>query len=233
MLTVASTAGASTPPTCAVADVPTPLNSYDDYPYTLLDTAFALPPEYEPPDLVRVSQAFPASYDGGGELLVRSVMIADLSALLREAEMAGVRFAVQSAYRSYAYQERTFLYWVERDGYEAAIASSARPGHSEHQLGTAIDMRSLDGPPAWDLEDWALTPEGAWLEENAYRFGFVMSYPRGSADVTCYVYEPWHYRYVGRELAADVRASGVTPREYMWRLHEAMAGIPTGEEGAE
>ena len=71
---------------------------------------------------------------------------------------------------------------------------------------------------AWDLDDWAATPEGAWLAENAWRFGFVMSYPRGKEAVTCYLYEPWHYRYLGRELAARVRASGLAPREYLWVL---------------
>jgi len=62
------------------------------------------------------------------------------------------------------------------------------------------------------------TPAGAWMAEHAWEFGFVMSYPRGSFAQTCYDYESWHYRYVGRALAADIRASGLTPREFLWRL---------------
>jgi D-alanyl-D-alanine carboxypeptidase len=94
--------------------------------------------------------------------------------------------------------------------------SSARAGHSEHQLGTALDFRSARGPDPWDLEDWGATPEGRWLAENAHRFGFVMSYPAGQESVTCYIYEPWHYRYVGREVAQEVMASGLTLREWLW-----------------
>lgn len=214
-------ARAETLPACTVDDRPALVTGYDDHALTVLDTVFALPADYVPPDLVPVSRAFPPTYDGGGQLLVREVIIDDLAAMLRDAEAAGVRLAVQSAYRSYDYQASTFKYWVDRDGYEAALASSARPGHSEHQLGTAIDLRSYSGPPAWELEDWAATPEGAWVAANAHIYGFVMSYPKGMSDVTCYVYEPWHYRYVGRETAAATHRSGLTPREYLWLALQA------------
>ncbi len=221
-------------PACAVDDRPAPATGYDDYALTVLDTVFALPSDYEPPDLVPASRAYPASYDGGGQHLVRAVLLDDLTALLRDAEASGVRLAVQSSYRSYDYQVSTFQYWVDRDGYAAALASSARPGHSEHQLGTAIDFRSYSGPPAWDVPDWALTPEGAWLAANAHLYGFVMSYPQGEAATTCYVYEPWHYRYVGRETAAAIHRSGLTPREYLWLEQQAeperRAG-PAGDAG--
>ena len=102
----------------------------------------------------------------------------------------------------------TFDYWVSVGGYEQALRTSARAGHSEHQLGTAIDVTSEGGAPPWEYADWATTPAGAWMAANAWRYGFVMSYPRGAYDVTCYDYEPWHYRYVGRDLAAEITASG-------------------------
>lgn len=230
-LLLASSSLAEPLPACAVDDRPALATGYDEYALTVLDTVFALTPDYEPPDLVRASTAFPASYDGGGQHLVRAVVIDDLAAMLRDAEAAGVRLAVQSAYRSYAYQVSTFQYWVDRDGYDAALASSARPGHSEHQLGTAIDFRSYSGPPAWDLADWAETPEGAWLAANAHLYGFVMSYPRGEAETTCYVYEPWHYRYVGRETSAAIHGSGLTPREYLWLALQAELERRAGPAG--
>ena len=100
---------------------------------------------------------------------------------------------------------------------EQALKESARPGHSEHQLGTALDFRSAAGPPAWELDDWAQTPAGAWMAEHAPRFGFVMSYPRGEEETVCYAYESWHYRYVGRDVARTVRESGLTLREWLWQ----------------
>lgn len=198
-------------PACTYEDRETPLSGPGDWPYTLLDTVYALPADYAPDDLVSVNEAGFAS-----GLPVRQLIVADLTALKNAADAAGVALEVQSAYRSYSYQESTFAYWAEREGYEAALTSSARPGHSEHQLGTALDFRSADGPPPWDLDDWRATPEGAWLAENAHRFGFVMSYPAGQEETTCYIYEPWHYRYLGREVAQMVAESGVTLREWLW-----------------
>ena len=199
-------------PECGYEDRPASLTSYDDWPDTLLDTLYALPEDYAPSDLESVTSLGV----GTDALQLRSLVMPDLKALLRAAEAAGMGLEVQSAYRSYGYQKQTFDYWTAQDGYDAALKSSARPGHSEHQLGTALDFRSADGPPAWDLDDWATTPEGAWLQEHAAEFGFVMSYPKGKEALTCYIYEPWHYRYVGREEAAAVAASGLTLREWLW-----------------
>ena len=199
-------------PPCTYEDRPAALTGYDRWPYTLLDTLYALPGSYAPEDLVPLEDAGV----GTPEMQIRAVVMDDLQALLAAAEAAEITLEVQSAYRSYSYQESTFAYWVEQNGLDAALKTSARPGHSEHQLGTALDFRSADGPPAWDLEDWLETPEGAWLAENAARFGFVMSYPANQETITCYSYEPWHYRYVGRDAAAAVADSGLTLREWLW-----------------
>jgi D-alanyl-D-alanine carboxypeptidase len=137
------------------------------------------------------------------------------------ARNAGARLAVQSAYRSYANQKATFDYWVRVAGYATALQESARAGHSEHQLGTTLDFRSYSGSAPWNYSDWATTKAGAWLKANAWKYGFIMSYPKGKSAVTCYAYEPWHYRYVGRDVAAKVRASKLTLREYLWRQQTA------------
>ena len=101
---------------------------------------------------------------------------------------------------------------------------SARPGHSEHQLGTAIDFRSADdATPPWQLDDFADTDAGGWLRDHAWEYGFVLSYPRGEAAETCYSYEPWHFRYVGRDIARAVHDSGETLRRYLWE-HYASGG---------
>jgi D-alanyl-D-alanine carboxypeptidase len=152
--------------------------------------------------------------------------MADLKAMATAARAAGARLAVQSAYRSYATQRSTFSYWVSQSGYAAAIKSSARAGHSEHQLGTTVDFRSYGGSAPWYYRDWGTTKAGAWLRNNAWKYGFVMSYPKGKTAVTCYAYEPWHFRYVGRTTAAAIRASKLTPREYLWRQQTTPAPTP-------
>ena len=195
-------------PECRYDDVPSFHQSYDEWDKTLLDPVYKLSESYLPPDL----EPLPAATD----YQVRSFVLPDLSEMMNEAAAAGVPLAVQSAYRSHAYQAQTFEYWVNLQGREAALKSSARAGHSEHQLGTALDFRSADGPPAWELEDWAQTPAGAWLAQNAWRYGFVMSYPKGKQDTTCYTYEPWHYRYVGKETARALSESNLTLREWLW-----------------
>lgn len=199
-------------PACVYEDRLASRATYDDWPYTLLDTLHKLPQSYAPDDLVSLLNASV----GEAYMLVRNLVVNDLKKMLTAAEAAGIRLGVASAYRSYGYQAQTFDYWVAQDGLEAALKTSARPGHSEHQLGTALDFRSADGPYAWEITDWSETPEGAWMADNAWRFGFVMSYPKGREGVTCYSYEPWHYRYVGRDTAAAVRASGRTLREWLW-----------------
>lgn len=207
-----------TPPTCEYADEDAPFNAYDQWAYTLLDTRFKLSADYVPPDLVSVEPTLSGGQTAGPAFRVRAVVVDDLLRLMTAARAAGHPLAVQSAYRSYTYQESTFAYWVAQDGEERARLTSARPGHSEHQLGTALDFRSEGGPAAWDLEDWATEPAGAWLETHAHEYGFVMSYPRDSLHLSCYSYEPWHYRYVGPALAAHIRESGLVPRVALWQL---------------
>jgi D-alanyl-D-alanine carboxypeptidase len=147
--------------------------------------------------------------------------------MVRAARGAGARLAVQSAFRSYSTQKSTFAYWSRVSGYSAALKSSARAGHSEHQLGTTVDFRSYGGSAPWYYSDWGTTKAGAWLKKNAWKYGFIMSYPKGKASVTCYAYEPWHYRFVGRSEAAKVRSSGLTLRQYLWLKQTVPAPTPT------
>lgn len=190
------------PPACVVADRVVDADPDADAATLLLDLEWRLPEGYAPSDLVDVSAAGFA-----GDHQVRSAVVDDLRALREAAVAQGVHLAVQSGYRSEAYQARVHEGWQASLGAERAALVSARPGHSEHQLGTAIDLRSADGPPAWDLDDWAATPEGAWVSEHALAFGFVVSYPRDALATACYDYEPWHLRWVGRDVAARYAAA--------------------------
>ena len=219
---VAAVAPAATPqpgdplPTCRYTDVTTRYTGYRAWNKTLLDTIERVSKSYAPRDLVSVANA---NVPGSGK--VRSLVIGDLKAMAAAARAAGAGIAVQSAYRSYASQKAVFAYWVSQVGYQRALLSSARPGHSEHQLGTTIDFRSASsGRAPWNYSDWATTAAGAWMKANAWKYGFVMSYPKGKLRVTCYQYEPWHYRYVGRAEAKAVHESGLVLRRYLWNHFE-------------
>ncbi len=198
-------------PACAYKDLLTPLRGYGDWQRTLLDTILMVGSGYAPGDLVDTSRA---GLNGGYS--ARTHVIADLKAMADAARAAGRPIQVASAFRSYATQQATFDHWVRVGGYDHALRTSARPGHSEHQLGTTFDFTSKGGAAPWDYADWAKTPAGAWMAANAWKYGFAMSYPRSSFAKVCYEYEPWHYRYIGREAAAAVRGSGLTLREWLW-----------------
>ena len=209
-------------PSCAVADIYTAHRGYGDWARSILDPRFRLSSAYVPSDLRSTAAA---GLNGG--LSVRGFVIADLTVMAAAARSAGARLSVVSAYRSYATQVSTFSYWVQVSGYASAVKSSARAGHSEHQLGTTLDFKSYGGSAAWNYSDWGTSAAGKWLRANAWKFGFVMSYPKGKTAVTCYDYEPWHYRYVGRANAAAVKASGLTLREYLWRQQNAPPPSPS------
>ena len=199
-------------PACVYDDVLTPRREYKDWAKSLLDTRLKLGKRYAPPRLVPVT-------DSGirGEGRVRPLVIDDLRALRLAARAADHPIEVVSAYRSFAKQKTVFEYWVDKFGYEAAIKTSARPGHSEHQLGTTLDFKAKGGRDPWLSDDWGATRTGTWMRKNAWKFGFVMSYPKGEKKHTCYSYEPWHFRYFGRDRAARIHESGLTTRQWLWR----------------
>jgi zinc D-Ala-D-Ala carboxypeptidase len=201
------------PPACRTADVTTRYPAYTAFQKTLLDWIYRLPSTYAPRDLTSVSKA---GLTGSGS--VRKLLIPDLTAMAKAARAAGARLAVQSAYRSYSTQVGVFNSWARQLGYAQAIIGSARPGHSEHQLGTVIDFKSYGGGAPWSLGgyDWATSKAGRWITSNAWKYGFVLSYPKNMASQVCYGYEPWHYRYYGRAIAAAIHSSGLTPRYWLW-----------------
>ena len=202
------------PPACKVGNTETQLASYSDWASTLVDWNLRVPSSYAPKDLVPVGRAGIA-----GSGLIRSFVIPDLAAMTRAARAAGAPIAVQGAYRSYNTQESTFNHWVAELGYDNALLGSARAGHSEHQLGTAIDFKSAGGGAPWHLNgfDWATTTAGAWMMKNAWKYGFILSYPKNKERQVCYAYEPWHYRYFGRATAAAIHGSGETTRVWLWQ----------------
>ena len=199
---------------CIYGDIPTEHTGYDAWNRTLLDTEFRITRSYVPPDLESVAGA---GFEGDHR--VRSFVLRDLERLRKAAEAAGHPVEIVAAYRSFREQAELFESRKEQFGYDRSLDKTAREGHSEHQLGTAVDFKSLGAADV--TQSWGDEPTGRWMARNSYRFGFVLSYPKGERAKTCYPYEPWHFRYVGRELAREVQRSGLTLREYLWELNHS------------
>ncbi len=131
------------------------------------------------------------------------------NALQSDAQSIGLNIYPASGYRSYENQERIYNKYIEKDGLEKADTYSARPGHSEHQTGLVIDVNTVD-------MTFDNTAESTWLKNNCYNYGFIIRYPKGKEEITGYMYEPWHLRYVGKELAKKLYNNGfwITLEEY-------------------
>ena len=109
--------------------------------------------------------------------------------MVEDARVEGITLLISSTYRSYEYQDKLFKWNVEQNGLETAERESARPGTSQHQLGTTIDFGSI-------TDEYAYTTAGMWLLDNAWKYGFSLSYPDGYENLTGYRYESWHFRYI-------------------------------------
>lgn len=119
----------------------------------------------------------------------------------------GISLWILSSYRSYDDQEVIYNRYVSQDGRDAADTYSSRPGHSDHQTGYTFDLNSLE-------QDFQYDPAGQWLDKNCYKYGFIIRYPKGKESSTGYMYEPWHVRYIGVDLATKVTQSGLSLEEY-------------------
>jgi len=133
----------------------------------------------------------------------------------KEAQASGIHLEAVSAYRSYSYQKAIYYknmlpdmhlwkYQEERD------KVSARPGHSEHQTGLAVDINELE-------TSFCDTAEGKWLADQAHSYGFILRYPKGKEKITGYDFEPWHFRYLGRDIADIIYQRGITYDEFYYR----------------
>ena len=158
--------------------------------FFLIDKKHTASSSYAPKDLVSLKKnsLFDLNKDG---MEIRKEAYSALNEMAQAALNDGIRLLVSSAYRSYSYQENLFNYWVSVDGLEEAERESARPGTSQHQLGTAVDFGSIS-------DDFDKTQMGQWIYKNAADYGWSLSFPKGYEDVTGYRWECWHFRYIGK-----------------------------------
>lgn len=154
--------------------------------------------------IVNKSYSVPSSYAPGG---LTSETQAAFNKMKAAAAKEGISLWNASGYRSYGYQSTLYWNYVARDGQYAADRYSARPGHSEHQTGLALDINNASG-------SFTGSKAAKWTAEHCAEYGFILRYPAGKESITGYMYESWHFRYVGTELAKKITDSGLTMEEY-------------------
>ena len=160
--------------------------------------------------IVNKKHGLPSSYNPG----VHAIAQRSVNTMIADAKKQGVSLNAFSAYRSYSYQAQLYSNYTKKYGKTKADRFSARPGYSEHQTGLAFDFGGKDRSH-WLEESFASTKEGKWLYANAHKYGFILRYHKGKEKITGYMYEPWHYRYVGSDVSSKVKVSGKTLEEYL------------------
>ncbi len=159
--------------------------------YFLIDKKHKVSSDYVPKDLISLNDNNLWNVNKNS-LSLRPEAYKGLEEMAKAALNDGIKLLVSSTYRSYQYQENLFNRYVKQDGLELAERYSARPGTSQHQLGTAVDFGSI-------TDDWGDTKMGQWVYQNASKYGWSLSFPKGYEDVTGYMWECWHFRYIGKE----------------------------------
>lgn len=173
----------------------------------LVNKYHKLDENYEPSDLTIID----SKYASGTQKLRKEAQI-KFEEMASDMAKENLKIYAGSTYRSYTYQKGLYDRYVKKDGFAAAETYSARSGYSEHQLGLAVDIVN----DKWDYLS-ENDKEYDYLVKNSYKYGFILRYPRGSEYVTGYMFEDWHFRYLGIELATKVFNSGLTYDEYIAR----------------
>ena len=130
--------------------------------------------------------------------------------MAKNAKKEGFNIIAVSTYRSYEYQNKLYNNYVLDKGFYYADLTSARPGHSEHQTGLVVDVAN----ESLDYDNFENTKEFIWMKENSHKYGFILRYPKGKFHITGFKYEPWHYRYVGIDIATYIYKDNLTFEEY-------------------
>lgn len=161
---------------------------------------------YKPTDLVKLNQ----KYSNENKYL-RKEAAKNFEKLSKDALKDNYYIISVSTYRSYFYQQELFNYYLKEKGEKYALKASAKPGHSEHQTGLAVDVMGSNK----DYNKFDESKEFDWMTNNSYKYGFILRYPKGKEYITGFKYEPWHYRYVGKDIAKYIYEHNITLEEYI------------------
>lgn len=155
-------------------------------------------------------------YNGEARLKMTPETLKAFKTMAAAAKKDGIKIYPVSTHRTYKYQEGLFNRSVQRNGIAHANRYSARPGHSQHHLGTAVDINSVEN-------SFAYTKEAAWLAENAGKYGFSLSFPKGAEEITGYAYEAWHFRYIGADaVKVQDKYFGGSQQKFLEFMHECV-----------
>lgn len=175
------------------------------------------PKNYVPAD--RVFPSVTLRVPGNESMQIRADISHAVKALFGGAKAAGHSLKFSSGYRSYSYQVNLYSGYVKSIGQAEADKQSARPGHSEHQTGLSLDV--CDNAGCDLVQSFGQTAMGQWVAAHAHEYGFIIRYPEGKTAITGYEYEPWHLRYVGTELAGEMRGANIQTLEEFFGLPAA------------
>lgn len=173
----------------------------------LVNKNYQLDENYVPSNLFKLD----TKYSNDNQYLKLEAKLA-FEKLSKKALKDGYKIVGVSTYRSYDYQKKLFKDYVLEKGEEYALNCSAKEGHSEHQTGLAIDVMGSNS----DYDGFEDSKEFLWMRENAHKYGFIMRYPLGKEHITGYKYEPWHYRFVGVDVASIVYENDLTLEEFYY-----------------
>ncbi len=190
---------------------PKPSENFPDYSMANVNQTVSIPfLTYIPDDLVKLPENISLSKG----LCLRSEATKHLLTMITDAEAQKLKIRISSGFRSFDTQEQILQTWISIRGSEA-YKRVAKPGYSEHQLGVAVDLSGASISYTSATDNFANSPEYAWLVKNAYKYGFIISYPKDKEDITGYNYEPWHYRYVGIDDAKIINDQNTTVAEFL------------------
>ncbi|MBQ6687362.1 MAG: M15 family metallopeptidase [Bacilli bacterium] len=175
----------------------------------LVNKYYKLSADYEPDDLVTIKTDH--SWGAYGENKIRKDVYDAFKDMWTSAKESNIQLMINSSYRPYSDQERVYNNYKDKNGETFADKIAARPGYSEHQTGLALDIFCTTNSSTKTFAD---SEAYTWLLANAHKFGFILRYPEDKENITGYAFESWHYRYVGKELAAKIYNEGITFDEY-------------------
>lgn len=181
---------------------------YKNTNYILINKFFYVTKDYIPDNLKEMTMCTK------GNIYLVEEALTNFNTMCQDMKKESLQIRAISAYRDYNYQLNLYNKYLINDTKKNVDTYSARPGHSEHQSGLTVDVDNISS----NFNDFESTDEFIWMQENAYKYGFILRYPKGKQEITGYSYESWHYRYVGKKIASYIKKHNITFDEYYARF---------------